>query len=224
MTSVSGEWSDLPVRISLLGSSNSGKTHWLVQKLIKNCPFKAIWLFAPPSSLKQKGYIELARHLDKINIKKKEKDKIQLIPFSNLPNDILGDELLRIFSEDKETPRLLIFDDSLSSIEGERGNKFIQDCFTGGRHSGCSVVMMSQLLLPSGRARTTRLNSSHVVIFRFPDLRSVQMLLSQLIGKGEYDEALKCWREQIKKLGGHMTIDLTREYGEKHKDIHRLDY
>ncbi len=202
-----------PFRIVLSGKTGCGKTFWLGKRVMrggggseghdKTSPFREIWIFAPPQSIKQDVYRLMAEWADE----QPETHPVRMEYSTSLPNEDEGKRLMDRWRNDKK-PRLIIFDDFLSDMEGPSGNKFVQNCFTGGRHIDLSIAQLVQNPFVSGSGRTERLNASWLNMGLFPDFNSIANMFSQTLPKEQRDQAMADYQEVIKKKGGHVTIDL----------------
>ena len=70
-----------------------------------------------------------------------------------------------------------------------------------------SVVQLIQNPFPAGRGRTERLSANWMLIWHFPDLHAIRMLLNQ-VADDEAEEGMELYKEAIKEVGGHLAIDL----------------
>lgn len=216
-------WPPHPFRIVLAGRSGSGKTHWLVNRIkmggggkrgtSKYSPFEEIVLFAPRPSLRQDSYVDMANWIDKHNEKYPNRP-LKLRVVNKMPN-LEEWEFLEQYWNGDPKKRLIIIDDFLVDIEGIGGSKGVQKLYTGGRHMNASVVQLIQNPFPAGRGRTERLSANWMIVWHFPDLRAIRALLDQ-VADDEADEGMALYKEAIKSVGGHLSIDLhATERGEK---------
>lgn len=215
-------WPAHPFRIVLAGRSGSGKTHWLVNRIkmggggergtAKYSPFDEIVLFAPRPTLRQDSYVDMANWIDKHN-RKYAKHKVVLKVCNRMPT-LEEWEFLENFWNREPKKRLIILDDFLLDIEGVSGSKGVQKLYTGGRHMNASVVQLIQNPFPAGRGRTERLSANWLVVWHFPDMRAIRMLLEQVADE-DAEEGMELYKEAIKNVGGHLAIDLHATSGEE---------
>ncbi len=226
MTSPEEIWDEscpeIPARIVLAGSSGTGKTHFLVNLLKrKNQPFKEVYIVAPVNSLRQKAYKSLASHFDGLD----EKERPELFPIENLPNEELRKAMMEAWSDTPEVPKLVIIDDLLSDISRENdASRWVQVLYTSGRHINISVVSLVQNPFPSGYGRTERLNSTLLGIWSFPDVQCIDRMLTQICdSKKQQQEAGQLYRSTTAKVGGCLLIDLTARRRGEAQQMFRID-
>ena len=90
-------------------------------------------------------------------------------------------------------------------------NKIVVDCFTKGRHSNISTILITQNLFLSGKyARNISLNASHFILLRQRDLSQIQCLGRQLFGSGHSTKFLEIYRQVIfRKPYSYLLVDLS---------------
>ena len=185
----------VPARLLVSGFSNSGKTE-LTSKIIRKYHHK----FA---SILICGVTEHSLESDPVI-----KDKLSLY------RDIV-DPTSEI-DHFKQGGILLVLDDNF--IEAIN-NKVILDCFSKGRHSNISVILITQNLFPTGKYwRSISLNCSHYILLKQRDLQQIECLGRQLYGKEKAKQFTEIYRHAVlNRPYGHLLVDLSCTSDEKHQ-------
>ena len=176
----SGITIDLPTNIVIAGSTNSGKS-FLTLNLLKN---KQIFHPQPEQIVYlYKNYQpEFAKHSDHIQ-------------FINSLKDFHPTGRITI----------LVIDDQLMQLTDEIANYFI-----AGRHSGISVIFLTQNIFHNDkRVRTINANSNHFVFLRSPrSLMQLHTLARQCIAKDNIKNLIQAYNDATESKYGYIWINL----------------
>ena len=180
-----------PFRCSISGSSGSGKTMFLLNKLqnSKNIFNKIIWC-APSYSLAQPKLENFAYNFGKNNV----------IFIEGLNTEKI-DEYLNNFCQG-QLQTCLVLDDLMYSQ-----NTYINNLFTSGRHKNCSIIELTQRIFNSTKSRTNRLNTNYFCIGPFGDMQEFTTLARQ-INPIKYKQILEAYKHITSEKYHFLIIDL----------------
>ena len=201
-------------RCLIIGASNSGKTHLLMQLINSNLiEYDNLSLFA--RSLHQPYY----QLLQECYENKLSKDNIMLllndheITENEDNNTLLStndniNELSDPSEVDSENSNLFIFDDLIDEKQNQ-----LSKYFTRGRHNNINVFYISQSFFHLPR-KTIRNNSNILIFFNLP-LRDVESIYHDIAGCDMNIKEFKrlCSLAWSKKYG-YLIIDLTKDRNE----------
>jgi hypothetical protein len=172
---------------------------------------------APSYSRTQQDYVDIANWIDRHNNRVREEDKkIIFHAFSGLPPIEIREGLWEIWGRDRETPRLIILDDLMGTVSrpSRADHDFLSRCFVSGRHVNLSTYEALQSWASGPLAREQRLQNTDLLIFGYPDFRSIYTLIRQVSEDDETArEGYDMWREAVeeKPRGGHLHIRMSEE-------------
>lgn len=180
--------------IYVAGATNSGKTYW-VYNLLKNV--NAMFPDDPPVKILYSYSI----YQNLFSLMEKELDNIEFMKGIPTNEDIIK------FSENRKHG-IIIIDDNMTHA-GK--SQIIEDLFTkGSHHLKITTIFISQNMFNNTpKNRTMSLNSQYMVITKNPRACSqLNVLASQLFGKGKSNVLCEVYSDVMKKQYGYLVIDL----------------
>lgn len=177
--------------ISVVGSTGSGKTTWLVEFLSrKNDAFHRIIIFSGST-------------VDEplINFLQSKIDGIELIDNADdLP------ELVDMNDDDKSTEKLIVFDDMINLPKKQLTK--IQKWFNSARKYGFTCVAMIQNYVDE--PIQMRRNTQYWILFRLNDMNAINTILKNHNNNGDDKELVKeIYFESTAQPKNFFTLDLT---------------
>jgi len=170
-----------PYRVVVCGSSNSGKTNFLVDLLTTNktC-YTSLYVYS--KHINQPKYKYLKKYINKLE-DMLEKKGVEIDIIKAWSNSL--DELVDCEELDKEEDNIIVIDDfntNLSKKEREQ----IADLFCSCRHKNTSIIFLGQVYhkIP----REVRLNLSYLVLFNSNNKRERSLLRAELIDDLDSEE------------------------------------
>ena len=152
-----------PYRAVISGSSGTGKTLWIMNKLQhKDSPFDRVIWVAPEFSLSQEKMKNFKHNMGK---------KLSIV--KGLDTDKVDKYISDGFG--KGLQQGIVIDDLMSEQ-----NDWLNNLFTSGRHKNCSTIELTQRLFTGKHGRTNRLNTNYYVLFKFPDQSEFATLARQI--------------------------------------------
>jgi len=170
------------------GPTKSGKTTW-VKRFVQNAdvlldppPAEILWCY----SEYQPGYKEL----------------------EGVPNLVLIEGLpdFEALRNDRERPKLLIFDDLMACLGNEKNKNLVEIFVNGSHHWNCSLIHIVQNLFFNG-LRTARINAHYLVLLRNPcDQLNISTLARQLYPR-QQNYMLEAYRDACSSPFGYLLVD-----------------
>ena len=185
-----------PFRLIDAGASGSGKTYILFKALIEGeLVFEKLYIYArdiyeTKYSVLIKHYVGVAQDM---GVSPEE-----IITVGDHGKDIIGVDQL-----DPNKVNLVIFDDWITDKKTMDG--VITDHWIRGRKKNASYCFLAQSYY--NIPKMIRLNSDYFILFRFPESKSNQMIISEQKGDLEYDEFKRLFNEATKGKHSWVFID-----------------
>ena len=183
----------IPFRMLICGNSGSGKTSTLMN-LIYNMPdtFEEIIICCKSKAEPLYEYLE-----DKF---KKDKS-VKIMEFGK-------DGLPDIDKFDKETQRLLVFDD----LVNEKDQKQICEAFIRGRKKMCSLIYLSQSFYAT--PKLIRNNLTYIIIKQLSSLKNLRMIMNEYSLGVDKKQMKEMYDDSTRDRMGFLMLDLE---GDKEK-------
>ena len=170
-----------PFRVVVCGSSNSGKTNFLIDLLTRGkTTYNSLYVYS--KHIDQPKYKYLYKYVKKLeDLLDKEKIKINII--KTWENTL--DELVECDEINKKDDTIIIIDDFNTNLTKKEKEK-IADLYCSCRHKKASIIFLGQCYhkIP----REVRLNLSYLVLFNNNNKREKSLLKTELIDDLETDE------------------------------------
>lgn len=176
-----------PARFLVAGYSNSGKSELINKIIIK--------------------YHEVFKRIIICGVKEHALEANDVIePKLKLSLDII-DPLQDEDTYDKRGTLFVLDDVYAEAVK----NKLVVDAFTRGRHSGLSVILITQNLYMSGKhARDISLNCSHFLLLRQRDLSQIELLGRQIFGPTRARAFADIYKAAVySRSYGYLLVDLS---------------
>jgi hypothetical protein len=170
-----------PYRAICVGSSNCGKTNWLIDLLTRGkTSYSSLYVYS--KHIDQPKYKYLHKYVKKLEeLLEKEKIKINIIKAweNTLDNLVECDQL------DKKEDSIIIIDDFNTNLTKKEKEK-IADLYCSCRHKKASIIFLGQCYhkIP----REVRLNLSYLCLYNNNNKREKSLLKTELIDDLEDDE------------------------------------
>lgn len=179
----------------IAGPSGAGKTV-IVTKILANisemskvCPEHIMFCFTEM----QPGYLELQMNVPGIEF------------IEGLPD-------MTFLKEDKDRPKLIVFDDMMTVFEKDQSLQtlFVKGC----HHWNLSVIFIVQNLYFKG-LRTARINSKYLMLFKNPSDKLQVTNIGRQIYPGKSNYFLDAYDKATEKPYSYLFIDLTQTCPDK---------
>ena len=166
-----------PFRLIDAGPSGSGKTTILFNALLKGqLNFQKLYIYA--KDLEEEKYTMLIKHYSNIAEEMGVDINTMLVVGSE------GEDIVDVNSLDPGLMHLFLFDDFICDRRSMDGK--ITEHWIRGRKKNASYCFLAQSYYDI--PKKIRLNSDYFMLFRFPETKSNQMIISEQKGNLEYDK------------------------------------
>lgn len=187
-----------PFRLVDAGASGSGKTTIIFNALVKgDLLFDKLYIYA--RDIYEHKYTTLIKHYIGIATEMGIDIGDLLVVGDN------GKDIVKVDELDSGKVNLIIFDDWITDKKTMEG--VIADHWIRGRKKNASYCFLSQSYYDI--PKKIRLNSDYFILFRFPESKANQMIVSEQKGDMEYDEFKRLFN--IATKGKHSWIFLDKK-------------
>lgn len=184
-----------PFRWIVSGASGSGKTHKVVQHILKNeLRFDKLYIYA--KDIFDKKYVLLANFMQAIADEQGVPVEDILIVGTKAEDIIAVDDL------DRTKTNLMIFDDFIA--EKRTNNGIIADHFIRGRHENTSYIYLSQSFYAI--PKVIRLQGSAYSIFKYENTREVNSIHSSIANSMKKEDFLALYKAATDKPHGSFNL------------------
>lgn len=187
-------------KITVCGSSGSGKTRWVTDLLLSDSPWKAIFVFAPEMSMGQPDYERLKAGPHPVTFHR------------GVPEDEESEKAVAdLFAANKAKgiPQVAVYDDLFVATKSGRGQKWLQQMAIAGRHMGVGQITLLQAPIHD---RVARMQQQMMVLFDNPIADAVHHIGRQL-DPPKGTRVLRAWKQACAKPWGHLIIDMRPNSG-----------
>ena len=185
-----------PFRLIDAGASGSGKTYILFKALIEGeLLFDKLYIYA--RDIQEHKYTVLIKHYVEI-----AKD-LGIHPEEIITIGDHGKDIVAVDQLDPTKVNLVIFDDWITDKKTMEG--VITDHWIRGRKKNASYCFLAQSYY--NIPKMIRLNSDYFILFKFPEAKSNQLIISEQKGDLEYDQFKRLFNEATKDKHSWVFID-----------------
>ena len=197
----SSENDDWPFRMSIIGSSGSGKTNTLLHLIDKFHPIDNIYLYAKDTD--EDKYQYLINKREQAGIKNLN-DSHAFIEYSSDMNDVLED--INSYNKKRDKKVLIIFDDMIADIM--RSKKFkaiVKELFIRCRKLNISIVFITQSYFRT--PKDARLSSTHFILMKISNKKELKSIAEENSGHLDFKDFLKIYNYCMRKPYSFMMVD-----------------
>ena len=197
----SSENDDWPFRMSIIGSSGSGKTNTLLHLIDKFHPIDNIYLYAKDTD--EDKYQYLINKREQAGIKNLN-DSHAFIEYSSDMNDVLED--INNYNKKRDKKVLIIFDDMIADIM--RSKKFkaiVKELFIRCRKLNISIVFITQSYFRT--PKDARLSSTHYILMKISNKKELKSIAEENSGHLDFKDFLKIYNYCMRKPYSFMMVD-----------------
>ena len=197
----SSENDDWSFRMSIIGSSGSGKTNTLLHLIDKFHPIDNIYLYAKDTD--EDKYQYLINKREQAGIKNLN-DSHAFIEYSSDMNDVLED--INSYNKKRDKKVLIIFDDMIADIM--RSKKFkaiVKELFIRCRKLNISIVFITQSYFRT--PKDARLSSTHYILMKISNKKELKSIAEENSGHLDFKNFLKIYNYCMRKPYSFMMVD-----------------
>lgn len=198
-----------PFTALFVGSSGSGKTHFLRHLLKHSLKNKIENIFIMCPSL------EFSGDYDEFRSQEHYKNRIFPAYDESILSEIMAEQryIIKKYGKARCPQSLLILDDCL--LEVQSNHNLAKDIFFRGRHINLSCIVLVQKLL--GISTIMRVNTKYVVFWRCGNSSELEHLLAEYTGKKERRVIEEALVEHFKQPWTFLMMDAkTQDFGRRY--------